>query len=74
MKVTQASPQIPRQNLLAEKLLESLPRPLIFNIFLDKNGCSVYFNPFTGVVKKRVITPPSSESGVITCYPRGKKW
>jgi hypothetical protein len=50
------------------KLLESLPKPLIFNIFSAKNGCRSYFNPFTGVVKSGVITPPSSESGVITKF------
>ena len=32
MKVTQASPQIYRQNLLTKKILKSLPKPLIFNI------------------------------------------
>ena len=30
MKVTQASPQIYRQNLLTKRILKSLPKPLIF--------------------------------------------
>ena len=51
---------------------ESLPKPLIFNIFSAKNGCRYYFSPFARVVKKRVITPSSSESGVVTFYPEVK--
>ena len=46
-----------------KELLESLPKPLIFNIFSAKNG---FLATFTGEVKSGVITPPSSESGVIT--------
>ena len=41
------------------------PKPLIFNIFLSQ---SLILAPFTGVVKSGVITPPSSESGVITKF------
>ena len=36
MKVTQASPQIYRQTYCQKKLLKSLPKPLIFNIFGKK--------------------------------------
>jgi hypothetical protein len=59
LKVTQASPQIPRQNLLAKRLLDA--KPLIFNVFSEKNGCRSYFNPFTGVVKSGVITKFTSK-------------
>ena len=56
-----------------KKLLESLPKPLIFNIFLEKNGCRSYFNPFTGVVKSGVITPLRvNSSGKSTAMIKGQ--
>ena len=48
-----------------KELLESLPKPLIFNILLSH---SAYFKPLIGSVNCEVITAPSLESEVITFY------